>query len=170
MDARPGRWPSGAGCAARGRARQAARGRSGSGPPGRAGTRPGAPRAAESGGPERSRAALGRYGEDLAAAHLARAGLRILDRNWRCAGGEIDILARSGGTLVVVEVKTRTGRAYGTPLEAVDRRKRRRLRRLARAWRDAQCGPVPPRTRVDVVGVLVRRDGRAFLRHDRGVG
>ncbi|MFW5416738.1 YraN family protein [Nocardiopsis sp. CNT-189] len=116
-----------------------------------------------------SRAALARYGEDLAAAHLRRTGLRILARNWRCREGEIDILARWGGTLIVVEVKTRTGLRFGTPLEAVDRSKRRRLRRLARLWREENRRAAPPRTRVDVIGVLVRRDGRAYLRHDRGV-
>ncbi|MDA2812612.1 YraN family protein [Nocardiopsis sp. RSe5-2] len=115
-----------------------------------------------------TKAALGRYGEDLAAAHLRRTGLRILARNWRCPDGEIDIVARWGGTLIVVEVKTRTGQRFGTPLEAVGPAKLRRLRRLARRYR-AQAHNAPPRTRVDVVGVLVRRDGRAYLRHDQGV-
>ncbi|WP_017540071.1 YraN family protein [Nocardiopsis halophila] len=115
-----------------------------------------------------TKAALGRYGEDLAAAHLERTGLRILARNWRCPEGEIDILARWGGTLIVVEVKTRSGQRFGTPLEAVGPMKVRRLRRLSRRWR-AQARDAPPRTRIDVVGVLVRRDGRAYLRHDQGV-
>ena len=58
-------------------------------------------------GRDSARAALGRYGENLAARHLSDAGLRVLERNWRCREGEIDIVARDGRTLVFCEVKTR---------------------------------------------------------------
>lgn len=80
---------------------------------------------------------LGRAGEDRAAAHLEATGYRILDRNWRTRGGEIDIVAERGGAIAVVEVKTRRGDLFGDPLEAVDARKRARLWRLAMAWRHA---------------------------------
>ena len=69
--------------------------------------------------------AVGRYGEQCAADHLAAAGLEILARNWRCRAGELDIVARDGSQLVFVEVKTRSSLAFGTPAEAVDRRSRR---------------------------------------------
>ena len=69
----------------------------------------------------------GRQGEDRAARHLSAQGYDILDRNWRCAAGELDIVAAHGGDLVVVEVKTRRTEGYGHPFEAVDAAKRDRL-------------------------------------------
>ena len=63
--------------------------------------------------------ALGRYGEVLAARHLVERGMVVLDRNWRCPLGEIDLVLRDGDTLVVCEVKTRTSHDYGSPHEAV---------------------------------------------------
>jgi putative endonuclease len=75
--------------------------------------------------------AVGRFGEQLAAEHLERAGLTILDRNWRCREGELDIIARDGSELVFVEVKTRSSPAFGTPAAAVDRAKTARIRQLA---------------------------------------
>jgi putative endonuclease len=78
--------------------------------------------------------ALGRHGEQLAAEYLQQAGFRILDRNWRCAEGEIDIVMVDRRVLVVCEVKTRSGTGYGTPLEAITRQKVRRLRHLAIRW------------------------------------
>lgn len=76
----------------------------------------------------------GRLGEDLAAAFLARAGYRLVERNYRCKGGEIDIIAVEGPVLCFIEVKARTGTAFGEPAEAVDRRKRRRMIRAARLY------------------------------------
>ncbi|MGZ6792765.1 MAG: YraN family protein, partial [Mycobacteriales bacterium] len=67
------------------------------------------------------RQALGRWGEEHAVRHLEAAGYEVLSRNWRCREGELDIVARSGGALVFVEVKARTGTAYGEPAEAVTR-------------------------------------------------
>jgi putative endonuclease len=77
---------------------------------------------------------LGARGEALAAARYAGAGYELLDRNWRCAVGEIDLVLRKGRTLVVCEVKTRRTTAFGSPAEAVTAAKRARLRRLAARW------------------------------------
>ncbi|WP_435744549.1 YraN family protein [Microbacterium sp. PMB16] len=78
---------------------------------------------------------LGRAGEERAAQYLTRHGYTVLDRNWRCSQGEIDIVAARGGHLSVIEVKTRRSEAFGHPLEAIDDRKRRRLWGLAFAWK-----------------------------------
>ena len=112
---------------------------------------------------------LGRQGEQLAAEYLRRAGLRILDRNWRCPEGEIDIVAADRRSLVVCEVKTRSGVRYGTPLEAVSRQKRNRLRRLAVRWLVAH-GVLFDEIRIDVVGVLRAESGNFTVEHVRGVG
>lgn len=112
---------------------------------------------------------LGRQGEQLAVEHLQRAGLRILDRNWRCAEGEVDIVAAERRTLVICEVKTRSGIRYGTPLEAITRQKRNRLRRLAIRWVVAH-GVLFDEIRVDVVGVLRAESGGFTVEHVRGVG
>src|SRR5690606_2608835 len=73
----------------------------------------------------------GRAGEERAARHLVARGYEILDRNWRCPQGELDIVAERGGMLCFIEVKTRRGLGFGHPFEAIDERKRRRLWRLA---------------------------------------
>jgi len=114
------------------------------------------------------RNAVGAWGEEMAARHLAEQGLVVLDRNWRCALGEIDLVARDGNTLVVVEVKTRRGTGFGSPAEAVTWRKAARLRRLALRWLDEH--PVSPlEVRIDVVGVLVPRTGGVQIEHLVGV-
>ncbi len=81
----------------------------------------------------RQNVALGAYGERVAARHLVDDGLEVLDRNWRCDAGEIDLVLRDGDVLVFCEVKTRRGTAYGHPLEAVDAVKSERLVRLGGA-------------------------------------
>jgi len=111
---------------------------------------------------------LGRYGENVAVRHLAAAGMAILDRNWRCSAGEIDIVARDGQTLVICEVKTRSTGAFGDPIEAVTPAKAARLRRLAAMWLDA-TGVRAPHVRIDVVGVSRGRAGPASVEHLRGV-
>jgi putative endonuclease len=112
---------------------------------------------------------LGKEGEQAAVDYLEGRGFRILDRNWRCAGGEIDIVAAERHTFVVCEVKTRSGTRYGTPLDAVGRDKRRRLRRLAALWLSAH-GVRFDQIRIDVLGLL--RDGADgfTIEHIRGVG
>jgi putative endonuclease len=111
--------------------------------------------------------ALGAYGERVAAAHLVAAGMFILERNWRCDIGEIDIVARDGDTLVVCEVKTRQGTDYGSPLEKVTSAKAARLRRLAARWMAARQVH-PHHVRIDIVGVVRSRRGPAQIEHVRG--
>lgn len=111
---------------------------------------------------------LGRLGEDLAAAHLRSLGMVVIERNWRCDRGEIDIVAGDGDCLVVCEVKTRRSSAYGTPLEAVTQRKVRRLRVLAHRWLDERARHAPS-VRIDAIGVLVPATGPASIAHVRGI-
>src|SRR5665213_650348 len=107
------------------------------------------------------RLALGRYGEAFAADYLISAGMTVLDRNWRCRDGEVDIVAVEGDVLVICEVKTRRGVEFGTPLDAVTPAKAARLRRLASRWLAQPT--TPPRhygeVRFDVVSVLRPRTG-----------
>jgi putative endonuclease len=112
---------------------------------------------------------LGRHGEQLAAEYLERSGMRILDRNWRCAEGELDIVAAQRQVLVVCEVKTRSSDRYGTPLEAITRQKQRRLRRLAICWVVAH-GVLFDEIRIDAVGVLRAASGEFTVTHVPGVG
>ena len=99
------------------------------------------------------RRALGAHGEDCAAAWYRANGYEILDRNWRCRAGEIDIVARRGRMVVVCEVKTRSSDAYGSPAAAVTIDKQRRLRRLGVAWLEAHGLRGAP-LRFDVAGVV----------------
>lgn len=112
---------------------------------------------------------LGRQGEDLAVQLLLRAGYLILDRNYRCPEGELDIVAADQRVLVACEVKTRSSVAYGTPIEAITARKLSRLRRLAVRW-SLTHRLVFDRVRVDVVGVLKTESGEFEVEHIRGVG
>jgi putative endonuclease len=112
---------------------------------------------------------IGREGEDLAVQHLEHAGFVVLERNWRCELGEIDIVARDGDILVVCEVKTRSGLGFGTPLEGVTWEKAARLRRLAGRWLATHPGCNGGRVRIDVVGVLRCDPDPAAIEHVRGV-
>ena len=111
---------------------------------------------------------VGRYGEDVAARHLSEQGYVVLQRNWRCELGEIDIVARDGDCLVVCEVKTRRSDTFGSPLEAVTPRKLARLRQLAARW-VAESGLHPPLIRIDVVAVRRPLTGPAQVEHVRAV-
>jgi putative endonuclease len=113
------------------------------------------------------RRALGAYGERLAAQALEGQGLRILDRNWRCADGEIDIVAGGPGMVVVCEVKTRRSDRFGSPIEAITADKAERLYRLGAAWVE-QHGCRDLRLRVDVVSVLLS-GRRRRVEHIAGV-
>lgn len=116
-----------------------------------------------------ARQALGAYGEDVAARHLVEQGLVLLERNWRCDEGEIDLVLRDGVTLVVCEVKTRTSLQAGTPHEAITDAKLARLKRLGERWA-AERRVRPDGTRVDLVAVLRPRRGPAIVDHVRGLG
>ena len=102
----------------------------------------------------------GRRAEDLAAAHLEQAGLRIVARNWRQPEGELDVVADDGGTCVFVEVRSRTGDDHGHALEAVTPQKRARVIRAARLYLDAET-PRADAYRFDVVAVTFWDDWRA---------
>jgi putative endonuclease len=110
---------------------------------------------------------LGSRGETIAAVYLTDAGLSVLDRNWRCRDGELDIVAREGSAIVFCEVKTRRATGFGHPVEAVTPAKQRRLRVLAQRWLAAHDEHAPD-LRFDVVGVLVRPTGPALVTHLRG--
>jgi putative endonuclease len=116
-----------------------------------------------------ARQTLGRQGEQLAAEHLQRSGLQILDRNWSCPEGEIDIVAAERRALVVCEVKTRSDTRFGTPLEAIGPRKYARLRRLGVRWVVANC-VIFDEIRIDLIGVLRIAPGEFTIEHVRGVG
>ena len=100
-----------------------------------------------------ARQRLGRAGEELAAEHLASLGYEVVARNFRTRRGEIDLVCRRRGEVSLVEVKTRGGGAFGSPLEAVDERKRSAMVGAAGEWRAATGwrGPV----RFQVVGIAV---------------
>jgi len=85
---------------------------------------------------------------------LQERGLHILAVDWRCRIGQVDIVAEDGGTVVIVEVKARRGTGFGLPSEAVDARKRRKLRLLAHAWAAAEGRPGAA-LRIDVIGLLL---------------
>lgn len=103
-----------------------------------------------------SRQARGAWGEDLAAAHYARLGYDVLDRNWRSSTGELDLVVRRGTTVVFSEVKARRTDAYGPPSSAVGPAKQRRIRRLAAEWLRAH-GVRADTVRFDVVAVTGSR-------------
>ncbi len=106
---------------------------------------------------------LGIRGERIAERHLVARGMTLLDRNWRCAQGEIDLVLRDGEETVFVEVKTRRSVAYGHPLEAITVVKLARLRRLAAAWTAAHADA--GRIRIDAVAVIAPHDAPATIDH-----
>lgn len=110
---------------------------------------------------------VGGYGERLAGRHLLARGLVLLDRNWRCPSGEIDLVARDGPVVVFVEVKTRRSGKFGVPAAAVGVAKARRLRRLAARWLAEHGADERRQVRFDVVSVLLGAD-TAAVEHLRG--
>jgi putative endonuclease len=114
--------------------------------------------------------AVGRFGEDLAARYLDAAGLQLLERNWRCSEGELDIVARDGDVICFVEVKTRSTTAFGAPVEAMTPAKVARIHRLALRWLDEHRESVGWRAmRFDVVSVVRLAPGGPTVEHLRGV-
>jgi putative endonuclease len=108
------------------------------------------------------RRALGAAGEAAVARWYAAAGYAVLDRNWRCRDGELDLVVARDGALVFCEVKTRRSTAFGTPAEAVTVGKQQRLRALAMRWLDAHPDArrrgAAVTLRFDVASVLAPRD------------
>ena len=105
----------------------------------------------------------GKSGEEKAAAFLRLKGYRIIERNYRVGQGEIDLVAQRGGTLVFVEVKTRRGKAQGTPLEAVSPHKVKRLSAAA-AFYLAQHAKAPRACRFDVVTIGPEKNWLGLLK------
>lgn len=101
--------------------------------------------------------------------YLSRRGWLILDRNWRCQSGELDIVGMDAGHVVVCEVKTRASRRAGSALEGITPRKLRRLHRLAGLWLAQRGGEKVP-VRLDAVGIHLRPDGTFTVEHVRGIG
>ncbi len=112
---------------------------------------------------------LGQDGEEVAARHLTGLGWVVLDRNWRCREGELDIVAvEPDGTCVFCEVKTRSSTAFGEPSEAVGPVKARRIRGLALRWLAEHPERRGSVLRFDVVSVVRRRGWAPELVHLRG--
>jgi putative endonuclease len=107
---------------------------------------------------------LGKRGETLAASHLVASGYEVVERNWRCKIGEIDIIATKDDELVFVEVKTRSSLAFGHPLEAITVQKLARLRQLAGAWCDAHPGH-HRRIRIDAIAIIAPTHGLVEIEH-----
>jgi putative endonuclease len=117
---------------------------------------------------ERTRADLGRQGEDLACEYLERQGLVVLSRNWTCRDGELDLVATDGDQLIVCEVKSRSGIASGTPLEAVTPEKLARVQRVTQRWLMVyRVGWVS--VRYDAISVLWPPQGEVRLHHLKGL-
>jgi putative endonuclease len=114
----------------------------------------------------RAKDAVGAYGERVAVRYLVEQGMVLLDRNWRCRSGELDVVLRDGEVVVFVEVKTRRSGRFGTPAEALVPAKVVRLRQAAAQWL-AQSGVRAREVRFDVVSVLPRPAGPAAVEHLR---
>jgi putative endonuclease len=107
--------------------------------------------------------ALGSFGERAAETAYVRRGYRVLARNWRCRVGELDLIVARGDAVVFCEVKTRRGRRFGEPWQAVDARKQAKLRHVAQAFLVATRRR-PSAVRFDVASVVVAPDGDAAVR------
>jgi putative endonuclease len=108
--------------------------------------------------------ALGVEGESIAVAFLERLRYRVIERNFRCKGGEVDIIARDGKTLVFVEVKTRKNAAYGPPQLAVTPFKQRQISKAALTWL-AKNRRLDEGARFDVVAITLDPSGAPLIEH-----
>ena len=111
------------------------------------------------GNDEMKRKETGNLGEKLARDHLKKKRHRILDTNYRCPHGEIDIISRQKDTLVFTEVRTKTGTDFGTPEESITRTKRERMRACAHYYLQTHENPVKT-WRIDVAAVEMDKNGK----------
>lgn len=118
----------------------------------------------------RERQKIGKIGEEAAALHLRQQGYEIIESNYRCPLGEMDIVARDRGVTVLVEVRTRTSFAYGSPEESITTDKARRLKRLALSYLQTNHLSAAP-SRIDLVAVMVDRGTRKVknINHIKGI-
>lgn len=105
------------------------------------------------------RIALGKLGEEYAFEQLKKMGYRILCQNYRSPAGELDIVAEQDGSLVFIEVRTKTSHRFGTPAESITRKKQEKLRQMARIYISSNRLFGKP-CRFDVVCVEVDRAGK----------
>ncbi|MBK0421026.1 YraN family protein [Leucobacter sp. CSA2] len=111
---------------------------------------------------------LGRRGEQIAADYLAARGMRILDRNWRSTHGELDLVVQDATHVIAVEVKTRSGTGYGSPLQAITPQKAARIRRTLFDWvREHKMRGAA--LRMDVIGIVIRAGEPPKLDYLRGI-
>ena len=116
-----------------------------------------------------ARRAFGDLGERLAVQHLEANGYEVVDRNYRRAEGEIDIIARSGDTLAFIEVKARRGALMGRAVESLSPRKQLRMLELAEAY-DPERNDLPEGRRIDLIAIDFTPDGRLLsLEHYENV-
>jgi putative endonuclease len=106
------------------------------------------------------RLSLGRWGEKIALDFLKDQGMKILEKNFRCSAGEIDIIARSGRHIVFVEVKTRSSNLFGTPQEAVNQRKQQQIIRVAQWYLEQK--PLNLQPRFDVLAIRTGEGNPSF--------
>jgi putative endonuclease len=109
-----------------------------------------------------ARPGTGRTGEAATETLYVRRGFRVVARNWRCRIGELDLVVQRGGLLVICEVKTRRGTRFGAGFDAVDARKRRKLRAVGEVFLQ-QTWARPVAVRFDVASVRLRLDGSAVV-------
>ncbi|MCA1667825.1 MAG: YraN family protein [Thermomicrobia bacterium] len=112
--------------------------------------------------PPSRNAAVGASGERIAALLLEQAGCRIIARNWHCRGGELDLVALDGDTLVCVEVRVRTDMLYGSAAESVVGVKTKRVLHAVAAFIDAHPEHGDRLVRIDVVAITLDRAGRVL--------
>ena len=110
-------------------------------------------------GPRRRR--FGDFGERVAASHLEAKGYQILERNWASREGEIDLIASRGPNLIFVEVRSKRGRAMGTPEESITGRKAAHVRAVALAYMQ-EHPEAPPNVRIDAVVIELDAKGRVM--------
>lgn len=111
---------------------------------------------------------LGATGETIAAEYLAELGYHIIARNWRIRDGELDLIARDHDDIVAIEVKTRSGDGYGSPLASITAAKAARIKRLLLSWVRSER-PRASRLRIDAIGITIRAGQRPRIDHLRGI-